>query len=493
MFRKILIANRGEIALRVIRTCKEMGIRTVAVYSEADRWSNYVSQADESSFLGPAPSHESYLRGDRLIEIAKKTGAQAIHPGYGFLAENAAFSDACARARVRFIGPKASSMRAVGNKIAARKIARKLGVPVVPGTRGAVDARRARQFGKKSGYPILLKAASGGGGKGMRVVASERELGRALREASGEAKHAFGDGTLFLEKYVDRPRHVEIQIFGDGRGRVIHLGERECSIQRRHQKLVEESPSVAVDAALRERMGETARKIAESVGYENAGTCEFLLDAKGRFYFLEVNTRLQVEHPVTEMVTGLDLVKMQLAVAAGEKLPVSQGDVSWTGHAIQVRVCAEDPFSNFAPSTGEVAGVRFPAGTFVRVDSDLAPGAEVTVFYDSLIAKLICWAGGRRAAVNRMLRALREFKVVGVQTTIPFHIQLFQNAKFRAGKIHTRFVDREFDFKDIKAKHHEEAVVLSAALEFLRRERLAPRSASPRPLSPWKLAFREEQ
>ena len=327
----------------------------------------------------------------------------------------------------------------------------------------------------------------------MRVVSSDREIHRALREASGEAQHAFGDATLFLEKYIDRPRHVEIQIFGDARGRVIHLGERECSIQRRHQKLVEESPSVAVDATLRERMGETARKIAESIGYENAGTCEFLLDSNGEFYFLEVNTRLQVEHPVTEMVTGLDLVKLQLAVAAGEKLPLKQDEVSWNGHAIQARICAEDPFSNFAPATGEVGGVRFPAGAFVRVDSDLAPQTQVTVFYDSLVAKLICWADRREGAVDRMIRALQEFKVVGIQTTIPFHLQLFQNAKFRKGRIHTQFVDQEFDFENVKALHSNEAAILAAALEFHRRNQLTPRTASARPLSPWKLAFREDQ
>ncbi len=491
MFRKVLVANRGEIALRVIRACKELGLRSVAVYSEADRWSNYVSQADESFLLGPAPARESYLRIDRLLEIARKSGAQAVHPGYGFLSENADFSEACAKANLKFIGPRPESMRAVGNKIAARKVAQKLGVPVVPGVSGAIDEAQARAFAKKHGYPLLLKAAAGGGGKGLRVVRGARDLGRASREASSEAAHAFGDGTVFLEKYVARPRHVEVQVFGDARGNVIHLGERECSIQRRHQKLVEESPSVAVDAALRERLGETARKIAASVGYENAGTCEFLLDAKGRFYFLEVNARLQVEHPVTEMVTGLDLVKMQLAVAAGERLPLKQDEVRWNGHAIEARICAEDPFSNFAPAVGEVAGVRFPAGPFVRVDSDLAPRTQVTVYYDSLIAKLVAWAPDREGAMDRILRALREFKVVGVQTTVPFHLQLFRNRSFRAGRIHTKFVDEEFDFEDVKAEHHEEAAVLAAALEFLRREQRAPRHAGPRPLSPWKSALRD--
>jgi len=492
VFRKVLVANRGEIALRVIRACKELGVRTVAVYSDADRWSNYVSQADESYPIGPAPARESYLRIDAILDVARRSGAQAVHPGYGFLSENARFSEACAKAKVKFIGPRAESIRAVGNKIAARKAAEKLGVPVVPGISGAVDEARARAFGTAQGYPILLKAAGGGGGKGLRVVRQERDLARAIREAGSEAGHAFGDGTVFVEKYVPRPRHVEVQVFGDARGNVLHLGERECSVQRRHQKLVEESPSVAVDGALRQRLGDTAVALARSVGYENAGTCEFLLDEHGKFFFLEVNSRLQVEHPVTEMVTGLDLVQLQLRVAAGEKLPFAQGDVRWHGHALQTRVCAEDPFNNFAPVTGEVAGVRFPSGPFVRVDSDLVPRSQVTVYYDSLVAKLICWAGDREEAVGRTLRALREFKIVGFQTTIPFHLQLLQDARFRAGRIHTKFVDEEFDFKDVKAAHHAEAAVLAAALEFLRREQATPRYAGARPLSPWKLAFRED-
>ena len=492
MFKKVLIANRGEIALRVIRACKELGIRSVAVYSEADRWSNYVSQAEESYLLGPAPSRESYLRIDRVLEIARNCGAQAIHPGYGFLSENAEFSEACRRAKIKFIGPRPESMRAVGNKISARKTAEKLGLPVVPGLSVPVDEPQVLAFAKEHGYPILLKAAGGGGGKGLRVVRERREAAKALREASSEAANAFGNADVFVERYVPRPRHVEIQVLGDSRGRVIHLGERECSIQRRHQKLVEESPSVAVDDALRERMGRTACRLLSHVGYENAGTCEFLLDARGNFYFLEVNSRLQVEHPVTEMVTGLDLVRLQLRVAAGEKLPIKQDEVSHRGHAIEVRVCAEDPFSNFAPATGEVAGVRFPAGPFVRVDSDLVRRSQVTVYYDSLVAKLICWADDRPAAIERTLRALREFKVVGIQTTIPFHIQLLRHPRFRSGKVHTKFVDEEFDLKDVKADHHEEAAVLASALEFLRREQATPKYASPRPISPWKLAFRED-
>jgi acetyl-CoA carboxylase biotin carboxylase subunit len=490
LFKKVLIANRGEIALRVIRACKELSIRTVAVYSEADRWSNHVSQADESYAIGPAPARESYLRIDKLLDVARRSGARAIHPGYGFLSENADFARACAKSGIKFIGPRAESLRAVGNKISARKIARKLGVPVVPGITRQVDERQVSEFGAQHGYPILLKAAGGGGGKGLRVVSEKREIARAIREAAAEAERAFGNGTLFVEKYLDRPRHVEIQAFGDSHGRVIHLGERECSVQRRHQKLVEESPSVAVDERLRERLGRTAVQILESVGYENAATCEFLLDEKGDFHFLEVNARLQVEHPVTELVTGLDLVRMQITTAAGEKLPLTQDEVRHHGHAIQARICAEDPFADFAPSTGEIAGVRFPAGPFVRVDSDMIRRSQVTVYYDSLIAKLLVWAPNRVEALARMVRALRETKIVGVRTTIPFHIQLFQNRKFRAGKIHTRFVDQEFDFKDVQEEHREEAAILAAALEFLRQEQLMP---SPRILSPWKNSCRDDR
>jgi len=491
VLKKVLIANRGEIALRVIRACKEMGIRTVAVYSQADRWANYVSQADESYPIGPAPSRESYLRIDRILEVAKISGADAVHPGYGFLAENADFAGACAKERIKFIGPPAESIRAIGNKIAARKLAERHDVPVVPGVSRQVDDRAAIEFARTHGYPVLLKAASGGGGRGQRVVRAERELGRALREASSEAASSFGDGTLFIEKFVDLPRHVEVQVLADARGNVIHLGERECSIQRRHQKLVEESPSVAVDPPLRQRMGETAVRMARAAKYEGAGTVEFLLDKTGKFFFLEVNTRLQVEHPVTEMVTGIDLVRQQILIASGAKLGIAQGDIRWSGHAIEARVCAEDPFLNFAPSIGEISGVRFPAGPFTRVDSDLTPRTHVTAYYDSLIAKLITWGEDRPTAIARMLRALREFKVVGVQTTIPFHLQLFQERRFREGKFHTKFVDEEFDFKDVKAEHKLEAALLAAAMEFRRAEQQTPKYASPRPLSAWKMALRE--
>jgi len=490
MIRTVLVANRGEIALRVLRSCRELGLRTVAVYSEADRWANYVAQADESHLLGPAAPAESYLRIDRILEIAKKSKADAIHPGYGFLAENADFAEACAKARVRFIGPRAESIRAVGNKIEARRLAEKNGIPVIPGVSRAVDAREAAEFGRSQGFPILLKAAAGGGGRGQRVVRSEGEIGRAMREAEAEAAAAFGDGTLFVEKYVAKPRHVEIQILADARGNTVHLGERECSIQRRHQKLVEESPSPGVDDALRARMGEAAVRIARLVGYENAGTCEFLV-RDGEFWFLEVNTRLQVEHPVTEMVTGLDLVKLQIAVASGGKLPLAQEDVRRRGHAIEARVCAEDPFSNFAPSMGEIAGVRLPGGPFVRVDTDLAPRTHVTAHYDSLLAKVIAWGADRADAIDRLARALREFKIVGVQTTIPFHLQLLADARFRSGDVHTKFVEDGFPLRNGRAEREREAAALAAAIEAQRRRSASPAAAAT-PLTPWQTSLREE-
>ncbi|MBI2932101.1 MAG: acetyl-CoA carboxylase biotin carboxylase subunit [Planctomycetes bacterium] len=492
MFRRVLVANRGEIALRVIRACRELGIKSVAVYSEADRWANYVAQADESYLLGPAPPAESYLRVDRILELAKKARVDAIHPGYGFLAENPAFADACAQEHVAFIGPKGRAIRAVGNKIEARTLAERHGIPVVPGISREVTAAEALAFARAHGFPVLLKAAAGGGGRGQRVVRSEKDLGRAMREAVSEAAAAFGDGTVFVEKYVERPRHVEIQILADAHGHVVHLGERECSIQRRHQKVVEESPSVSVDDRLRERMGEAAKAIARLVAYENAGTCEFLVDEKRDFYFLEVNTRLQVEHPVTELITGIDIVKQQFLIAAGEPLAFTQDEVRRRGHAIEARVCAEDPFSNFAPSMGEISGVRLPAGPFVRVDSDLVPPARVTAYYDSLLAKVVVWAEDRAGAIDRMVRALREFKIVGVQTTIPFHLQLLRHPRFRSGDFHTRFLEEEFDFRDVKAEHHLEAAVIAAALDSQRRRRCAPVAEDARPLSAWQTTYRQE-
>jgi acetyl-CoA carboxylase biotin carboxylase subunit len=492
VFRKVLIANRGEIALRVIRACKELGVRTVAVYSEADRWAAHVAEADEAYLLGPPPSAESYLRMDRILEIAKKTAAEAIHPGYGFLAENAEFADACAKAKVKFIGPGGDAIRKAGNKIRARVTAEKNDIPVIPGVSRGVSQKEAAAFGKQHGFPILLKAASGGGGRGMRVVPEKAALKRAFREASAEAGAAFGDDTLFIEKYIAKPRHVEIQILADAKGNVVHLGERECSIQRRYQKLIEESPSPAVDGDLRARMGATACRIAKLVGYENAGTVEFLLDPAGGFYFMEVNSRLQVEHPVTEMVTGLDLVEEQLRIASGRKLRRSQDEIVWRGHAMEARICSEDPFADFAPSTGEIVDVRIPAGPFVRCDHAIAPHAQVPIFYDSLIAKLICWGPDRRTTLKRMERALEEFVVIGVQTTIPFHLRLLQDRRFREGAFHTRFVEDEFELRAAKTGNGVEAAIIAAALEKSRRERATPKYASPRPLSAWKMSVFEQ-
>jgi acetyl-CoA carboxylase biotin carboxylase subunit len=490
--RKVLIANRGEIALRIIRGCHEKGLKTVAIYSEADRWANYVSQAQESHFIGEAPASESYLRIDKILDVAKKSGADAIHPGYGFLAENSDFSEACRKAGIKFIGPPPEVIRKIGNKINARTLAEKNGIPVVPGLSQTVQQEDVAQFAQKFGYPVLLKAAGGGGGRGMRVVRKKSELGRAFREAATEGETSFGNPDLFVEKYMENPRHIEIQILADQKGNLIHLGERECSIQRRHQKLVEESPSTALDNRLRKKMGEAALRIARAVQYENAGTCEFLVEGRN-FYFLEVNTRLQVEHPVTEMVTGIDLVQEQLSIAEGTKLSLRQQDVEVRGHAIEARICAEDPFENFAPSIGQVAAVQFPSGPFVRVDSDLRRKSEVSIFYDSLLAKVIAWGKTREEALDRMEQALREFKIVGIQTTIPFQLHLLQNRKFREGKIHTRFVEKEIHLEKVKTEHDLEAVLLATALEHQRREKIRPAYAGSTPLPLWIQEFRKSE
>jgi acetyl-CoA carboxylase biotin carboxylase subunit len=492
MFKKVLVANRGEIATRVMRTCREMGIRTVAVYSEADRWSNFVSKADESYWLGGSHPQESYLNMGRVLEVAKACKAEAIHPGYGFLSENAEFAEACRKEKIAFVGPKPEAIRAVGNKLSGRALAQKLGVPTVPGHDGAVTPDQARAFGKKHGYPILLKAAGGGGGRGMRVVRSEPELEKALREATQEATTFFKDSTIFIERYVEEPRHIEVQIIADKKGTVLHLNERECSVQRRHQKLIEESPSAAIDAELRRRITDSAVKVMSAAGYDNAGTVEFLLDKNKNFYFLEVNSRLQVEHPVTEMVTSLDLVKLQLLSAAGLALPLRQADVAARGHAIECRIQAEDPEAGFSPSLGEILTYRLPGGPFVRVDSDLRAHQKVTVHYDSLLAKLITWGPSREEAIDRMLRSLQEFTVVGLKTTIPFHRKMLSTKEFREGKLHTGLVEKVYRPESASPEARQAAIV-AAAMEFLFRERQAPRTWSPRPLSPWKTSYLNDQ
>ncbi|MDQ5825719.1 MAG: acetyl-CoA carboxylase biotin carboxylase subunit [Chloroflexota bacterium] len=441
--RKVLIANRGEIALRVVRACAEVGIESVAVFSEADRTALHVRAADEAYPIGPAPSVESYLRIDKLLEVARKSGADAVHPGYGFLAENANFAQAVLDEGLTWIGPEPRAMRMLGDKLEARRTAQAAGVPTVPGTDVATDdVESALAAAEGIGYPVLIKASAGGGGKGMRIVHSSNDLESALRSAQSEAQSSFGSSTVYLEKYLESVRHVEIQLLGDTHGNVIHLGERECSVQRRYQKLIEESPSVAVDADLRERMGSVAVAAARAVGYTSAGTVEFLLDKFKNFYFLEVNTRLQVEHPVTELVTGVDLVLEQFRIASGRPLRLTQSDVRLNGHAMECRIAAEDPFNNFAPSLGTIAAVSEPGGAGVRVDSSVFAGGKVSVYYDPMIAKLIVWAPSRAHAILRMRRALREYRIAGIQTNIPFHLRVMQSLDFQRGRLDTKFVDR---------------------------------------------------
>jgi acetyl-CoA carboxylase biotin carboxylase subunit len=451
MFKKVLIANRGEIALRVIRACRELGIQTVAVYSEADRESLHVRFADDDVCIGPAPSRDSYLRIPRLIAAAEITGADAIHPGYGFLAENAEFAETCAASNVTFIGPTAQQIRVMGDKAAARRTMTEVGVPIVPGSPGPVeDADTAIEFAKKIGFPVIIKAAAGGGGKGMRVARDVDDFARSFQLARSEALSAFGNGDVYVEKYLERPRHIEFQILGDSHGNVIHLGERDCSVQRRHQKLIEEAPSPAVTPALREKMGSDAVKGAKAIDYVGAGTIEMLLDADGSYYFMEMNTRIQVEHPVTEMLTGVDLVKEQIRVAAGEKLSVLTLP-PLRGHVIECRVNAEDPARNFQPSPGKVLTFHPPGGPGVRLDSHVYAGYTVPPYYDSLLAKLICQGRDRAEAIVRMRVALESFVVEGVTTTIPFLARVMHNQRFMQGDVDTKFLEREPELlRDLK-------------------------------------------
>jgi len=444
MFKKVLIANRGEIALRVIRACRDLGIRTVAVYSEADRESLHVRFADEDVCIGPAPVRDSYLNIPRLIAAAEVTGAEAIHPGYGFLAENAEFAEICERSDITFIGPSADQIRMMGDKAVARRTMAQTGVPTVPGSEGAIaDADQALEIAREIGFPVIIKAAAGGGGKGMRVAENETSFVQQFQMAQNEARSAFGDPSVYLEKFLVKPRHVEVQVLGDRYGRVVHLGERECSLQRRHQKLIEEAPSPVLTPELREKMGQAAVKGCEAIGYYSAGTIEFLLDQDGSFYFMEMNTRIQVEHPVTELVTGLDLVKEQIRIAAGEHLSVP-ADIAkhFRGHAIECRINAEDPARNFAPSPGMINIFHPPGGPGVRVDTHAYAGYMVPPFYDSLIAKLIVHGATRDEAIARAKFALECFVIEGVHTTIPFLIELLDMPEFKAGDFDTKFVDR---------------------------------------------------
>ncbi len=445
VFPKILIANRGEIALRVIRTLREMGIRSVAVYSDADRAALHVRKADEAAHIGPAPSSESYLNIDRILDAARRHGAAAIHPGYGFLSENARFAQACEDAGFTFIGPSPHSIALMGSKTGARRVAKAGGAPVVPGTEsGAASAAEAAAFARDAGFPVMLKAVAGGGGKGMRRVARMEDLISAFDAASSEAMRAFGDGSIYVEKLIENARHIEIQVLGDRHGNLIHLGERECSVQRRHQKVIEESPSplVARMPGMRERMGEAAIRAARAAGYYNAGTVEFLADRSGGFYFLEMNTRLQVEHPVTEMVTGLDLVRLQVEIAAGARLPFTQDRIEWRGAAMECRIYAEDPANGFFPSPGRIVQLSEPSGPGVRLDSGIYPGWTVPLEYDPLLAKLIVWSGTREHAIDRMLRALGEYHVGGIKSNIPLFQSILNDPAFRAGEIDTGYLDR---------------------------------------------------
>ena len=443
MFKKILIANRGEIAVRVIRACHEMGIGAVAVYSDVDRASLHVRKADEAYPIGAAAATESYLNIAKILDVAARSGADAIHPGYGFLSENAKFARACADAGVKFIGPTAAAMDAMGSKTRARQAMERAGVPFVPGTSRGLDSyEQAEQVAERIGYPVMLKAAAGGGGKGMRLVHTPEDLKSALEGARSEAERSFGDSEVYIEKAIVNPRHIEMQVLADEHGNTVYLGERECSIQRRHQKVVEEAPSPIVDVEMRRRMGEVAVRVAQAAGYTNAGTVEFLVDQEKNFYFLEMNTRLQVEHPVTELITGLDLVHLQIRIAAGEKLPFEQGEVSIRGHAIECRIYAEDPDNNYFPSPGKITLLLAPSGPGIRRDSGMYEGWTVPMDYDPLLAKLIGYGTDREQAISRLTRALNEYFVGGIKTNISLFRCILRNADFRAGKLDTGFLDR---------------------------------------------------
>jgi acetyl-CoA carboxylase biotin carboxylase subunit len=443
MFKKILIANRGEIAVRVIRACRELGIVPVAVFSDVDRASLHVRKADEAYHLGPAAASESYLNIPKILNVAQGCGAEAIHPGYGFLSENPQFATACAEAGIKFIGPTASAMEAMGSKTRARQAMKKAGVPFVPGSARALGSLvEAEQVAENIGYPVMLKAAAGGGGKGMRAVKSKAELGSAFDSARSEAERAFGDSEVYMEKLILNPRHIEMQILADEHGNTLYLGERECSVQRRHQKVLEESPSPMVDAEMRQRMGETAVRVAQAAHYTNAGTVEFLVDQEKNFYFLEMNTRLQVEHPVTEMITGLDLVHLQIRIAAGESLPFAQSDVQIRGHAIECRIYAEDPDNNYFPSPGKISLLLAPAGPGIRRDSGVYQGWTVPIDYDPLLAKLIGYGSDRKQSIMRLRRALHEYFVGGIKTNISLFRRILRDPEFQAGKIDTGFLDR---------------------------------------------------
>ena len=470
LFKRILVANRGEIAVRVMRACRELGIESVAVYSEPDRGALHVRQADHAYPIGPARAAESYLRIDKLIAAAKESGAEAVHPGYGFLSERAAFAQACADAGLVFIGPSARAITAMGDKVEARRLMRKAGVPVVPGSDDALGSdAEVEKVASEMGFPLMLKAAGGGGGKGMRLVESADKLKSALRAARSEARSAFGDDRVYVEKAIVRPRHIEVQVLGDTHGHVVHLYERECSIQRRHQKVIEESPSTAIDQKTREEMGRVAVAAARAVDYVGAGTIEFLVDQERRFYFLEMNTRIQVEHPITEAVTGVDLVKAQIEIAAGRPLRFTQADVVQRGWAIECRVYAEDPENGFLPAPGRIAVLRVPSGIGIRDDSGVYEGFEVSTHYDPILSKLVAWGSNRDEAIDRMLRALGEYVIVGPTANIAFHRWALQHPAFRAGDIDTSFIARHFKPGALGEATEADLPLIGAALAVMAR------------------------
>lgn len=499
MFKKILIANRGEIAVRILRACKELGIGSVAVFSEVDRTAPHVRLAEEAYPIGPAPSRESYLCVDKLMDVARRARCDAVHPGYGFLAENPALPRACKDAGITFIGPPAEAMEAMGSKTAGKGLARRVDVPTVPGTSEAIDnPDEVQELARSMGYPVVLKAIAGGGGKGMRVVTNDAEFTAAWRDAASEALNAFGDSRVFLEKYLIRPRHVEIQVFADAHGRVVSLGERECSVQRRHQKVVEEAPSPIVTPDLRRKMGDAAVRLARAGGYVNAGTVEFLVDAELNFYFLEVNTRLQVEHPVTEQVTGLDLVKLQIAIAAGHRLPFAWETIAPRGHAMEVRLYAEDPDNNFFPCPGEILARHAPTGPGIRLDEGVYEGYTVPMEYDALLSKLIAWGNSREETIARLRRALDEYTITGIRTNVSLFRRILGEPEFLSSEIHTKWLD------ELLAKPHppavaarpgtEDAAAIAAALWSNGKTDLATNAKyGPEEMSEWKRDGRRQQ
>ncbi|MGB3480402.1 MAG: acetyl-CoA carboxylase biotin carboxylase subunit [bacterium] len=493
MFHKILVANRGEIAVRVLRACREMGITSATVYSDADQSALHTRYADEVYHIGRAPATESYLRIDKIIEVAKRAKVEAIHPGYGFLAENTDFAEACEAAGIVFIGPTSKAIKLLGDKIISKKTMSTAGIPVIPGSGNAViDESEAQTMAKQIGFPVLIKAAGGGGGKGMRVVREMKALTSALKQAVSEAQSAFGNPTVFIEKFLEAPRHIEFQILADHHGNVIHLFERECSVQRRHQKLIEESPSVIMTPELRSKMGQAAVQVVKASNYTNAGTVEFMVDKNRNFYFLEMNTRLQVEHPVTELITGIDIVKEQFKIAAGQRLSIKQEEIKMNGAAIECRISAEDPENNFAPSTGKIVEIVEPGGPGVRIDSGVYEGFDIPIYYDPLIAKLLVWASTRQEAIVRMKRALKEYSIRGIKTSIPFHVLVMNTSEFVKGEYDTTFIDKVLGKVKYKKENHEVAAIAAAIGQILKKKRAKISEARKEiGVNPWKLSARQ--